>query len=255
MPGHPVDKEEDVTTFLLHDRLECIDERGREKPRTLRQREQAKSEEAVDTLAVAGDHEGPLRIARPEVFRLRRRADAVGLDKIGQHLLVPSFFNAVELDRPLKQRIGDGLSVAQDAQARLALGLHRNVPDRQTDQSAARVGLERWPIYNRRLVGIVGVEQHAADSGFVRLAAGDNRPWAGARPPRGVTVSRRNRRVIEHELPLSCTNCHRREAPRTELPITVASPAQFRATVDLPKRLPYIAASARQTCPYSEPVP
>src|ERR1700730_2310195 len=72
-------------------------EGGWEKCRTFRQREQAERKEAVDALAVTGDHKGPLRIARPEIFGFRRQADAVGLDEIGQHLLVASFLKAVDV--------------------------------------------------------------------------------------------------------------------------------------------------------------
>src|SRR5262245_133120 len=147
MPGHPIDKEENVPTFLLHDRLERVDQDWREESRTLRQREQAEGKKAIDAFAVAGDHKSPFRIARAEVFGFRRQPDAIGPGEIGKNLLVPSLLKAVELDRLPQQRISDRLAVAQNTQACLALGLHRNVPDRQIDQSAARVGIERRPIY------------------------------------------------------------------------------------------------------------
>src|SRR6516164_7645001 len=149
MPGHPVDKEENVAAFLLHYRLECVDQGRREKPGTFRQRKQTKRKNAIDALAKAGHHEGPFRIARPAIFGLRGQADAVGLDEIGKNLLVSSFLKAVELDRLLQQRVGNFLTVAENAQARLALGLHCDVPYRQADEAVARLEVELRPIDNR----------------------------------------------------------------------------------------------------------
>src|SRR5882724_6179761 len=117
MPGHPIDKEENVAAFLLHDRLERVDQGRREKSRALCHREQAEGKKAIDAFAVAGDHQGPFWMARAEVFGFRRQPDAVGPDEIGKNLLVPSLLKAVELDRLLQQRIDDRLAVAQNAQA------------------------------------------------------------------------------------------------------------------------------------------
>src|SRR5262249_20847829 len=151
-PGHPIDEEQDMATLLLHNRLECIDQRKWEEPRTFRQREQAKRENAVDALAKAGNHESPFRIARREIFRFWRQADAVGLNEVGKDLLVAAFLKTVEFDGLLQQRIGDLLTIAQDTQTGLALGLDRDVPYWQADETVARFRIEFWPIDDRRLV-------------------------------------------------------------------------------------------------------
>src|SRR5271169_6320481 len=96
-----------MPAFLLHDRLEGIDEGRRKKSRTLCQRKETESKEAVDAFAEAGHHKGPLRIARMQVFRFRCQGNAISLHEIGKNLLVPAFFKAVELDRSPQQRVVD----------------------------------------------------------------------------------------------------------------------------------------------------
>src|SRR5512135_794441 len=59
MPGYPVDKKEDVATFLVNHRLESFDEFCRKEARRSRRLEQSKREEAVDAFAVAGHEERP----------------------------------------------------------------------------------------------------------------------------------------------------------------------------------------------------
>src|SRR5208282_4356753 len=63
VPRSPVDEEQNVTGFLLNDRLEGVDELRRKEPGTLGGFEKTEGEEAVDALAVSGHHEGPLRVA------------------------------------------------------------------------------------------------------------------------------------------------------------------------------------------------
>ena len=131
-------------------------------------------------------------IARRDVGRLRRERDAIGRHQIGQHQLVTPLLEAVELDRLLEQGIGDGFGIGLDAQTGLALGLDRDVPDRQADQTLARRGIERRPVNDGRLVGIEGVEQHAAEECLMLFAAEPKQrllPAPGvvgvvARPPR-----------------------------------------------------------------------
>src|SRR5437660_9366388 len=93
MPGHPIDKEENVAAFLLHDRLERVDQGRREKSRALCHREQAEGKKAIDAFAVAGDHKGPFWMARAEVFGFRRQPDAIGPDEIGKNVLVPTLLD------------------------------------------------------------------------------------------------------------------------------------------------------------------
>src|SRR6516164_6142516 len=248
VPRHPIDKEEDVAAFLLHNRLECIDEGGREKPRTFRQRKQAEGKDAVDALAEAGDHEGPFRIVWPMIFRFWSQADAVGLNKIGKNLLVSSFLKAIELDCLPQQRIGDRFRIAQNAQTGLALGLHSDVPNRQADEAAARFGLELGPIDDRRLVGIVRVQQHMAKGRLVRLTAGNDGPGSGCPYP-SSTIGRCNHCVIGHEPAFSSFQLSATWRPRTivraDPSITLVPAARFPGAVDLPDRFLYIAASAR----------
>src|SRR4029077_18584146 len=114
-------------------------------------------------------------------------------------LLVSSFLKAVEFDRLLQQRIGDLFAVAQNAQTGLALGLYRDVPDRQAYEAVARLKVEFRPIDNRRLVGGLGVEQHSAEISLLGVAAGKD--WSGSSscPYSSGTVGRRDHRLIRHE--------------------------------------------------------
>ncbi len=134
------------------------------------------------------------------VFGLGHEPDAVGRDQVGQHLLVAPLLEPVERDGLAQQRIGDRLGIARDADLRLALGLHRDVPDRQGDEPVARLAVEPGPIDHRRLVRVMGVEQHPAEGGLVPLAAGADRPWCGCRPAPRQRIGGRNRGVIGHRI-------------------------------------------------------
>jgi hypothetical protein len=172
VPRDPIYEEEDVAAFLLHHRFERVDELGREIARPLGDLEKAEGEETVDAFAEAGDHEGPFGVARLQIGRFGREFDAIGLDHIGENVLVPAFLEPVQIDRLAQQRIGDRVAIAQHAQLRLALGLHGDVPDRQADEAVARLVVELGPIDDRGLIGIEGVEQHPAEHGLVPVAAG-----------------------------------------------------------------------------------
>jgi len=104
-----------------------------------RRAEQAEGEEAVDALAVAGEHEGPFGVARREVLRLGRQLDSIGCDHVGEHALVAALLEGVELDRLAQQRIVRHRSVGSDVQPRASFGLHGNVPDRQAHEARARL--------------------------------------------------------------------------------------------------------------------
>src|ERR1700730_11103299 len=51
VPGHPIDKKENMSALFLHHRFEGVDEGWRKKSRSLGQRKQAEGEEGVDALA------------------------------------------------------------------------------------------------------------------------------------------------------------------------------------------------------------
>ena len=187
-----------MAAFLLHHRLERLDQRRRKEARALGQREQAKGEEAVDALAEAGDHERPFGVARAQIIGFHGEADAVGLDHIGKDLLVPPLLEAVELDRLAQQRVRHRLGVAQHPQTGFPFGLHRDIPDRQADQTIARLGVERGPVDDRGTIGIVGVEQHPAKRPLVRFAAGNDRAGFGRSPNPGGAIGRLNPRVSHH---------------------------------------------------------
>jgi len=119
-------------------------------------------------------------------------------DQVGKNLLVAALLEAIELDRAPQQRIIDRFGIAQHAQARLAFGLHGDVPDWEANQPVARVGIEHRPLDDRRFVGVVRVEQHTAKRRLVRLAAWSDRPGSGRRPYPGCAVGGTHRRVIQH---------------------------------------------------------
>ena len=109
-----------------------------------------------------------------------------------------AFFEPVELDRLAQQRVRHLFGITQDPQPGLALGLHGDVPDRQADQPIAGGGFQRRPVDDRRLVTVMGVEQHPAKRGLVRLAARNDRIRAGSLPFTSGTIGRYDRRVVKH---------------------------------------------------------
>src|ERR1700733_1443617 len=145
-----------MPALLLYHRFKGLDEGWREKSRSLRQRKQAESEEGVDALA--------------------------------------KNLETVDLDRFPQQRVFDGHGIAEHPQAGVALGLHRDVPDRQADEPVARLGLEARPIDDRWSVGVVGLDQHSAEGPLVTLAAENDRPSFAGFPYPGGAVGRPDHR-------------------------------------------------------------
>src|SRR6266403_14310 len=113
------------TDFFLHDRLERVDQRLGKESGTLGRFEQTEGKEAVDALAVPGHHEGPFRVAPQNVFRLRRKGDAIGRDEIGEHMFVAALLEGVELDRFAQQWIGSGGGIGSDIEPGSSLRLYR----------------------------------------------------------------------------------------------------------------------------------
>jgi hypothetical protein len=111
-------------------------------------------------------------MSRTLVFGLWGQSDAISLDEVGKNLLVSCFLETVSLDT---SRNGSASVWARLGTAgSVALGLHRDVPiGRLTSRSRLALGIgdDRWP------VGVVGVEQHAAESLLVRLAAERASGW------------------------------------------------------------------------------
>src|SRR5262245_22845366 len=181
MPSDPIDEEEDVAAFLLHHGLEGVDQLGRERAGGLRGREQAESEEAVDALAVAGDHEGPFGIPGTRVGGLRRERDAVGLDEIREHVMVAALLEAVEFDRLAQERIENAFGIGADVHARAVLRLDRDVPDGERSEARLGLGLELRPVEHGGAVGVEGGEQHLAEEALMLLAAEADRAVAHGR--------------------------------------------------------------------------
>src|SRR6266851_293418 len=102
-----------MTAFLLHDRLESVDEFGRKKSRPFSQREKPEGEKGIDAFAKAGEQERPFGMARRLVFGLWREPDSIGLDEVGKNLLVSCFLEPVDFDRFPQQRVRERLGIAQ----------------------------------------------------------------------------------------------------------------------------------------------
>jgi hypothetical protein len=101
---------------------------------------------------------------------------------------VPCFLETLDLDRIPQQWVFDGLGIAKYPQACVTLGLHGDVPDRQGGEPVTRLGLEDRPIDDRWSVGIMGVEQHAAERPLMRLAAENDRLSFAGFPYPGSTI-------------------------------------------------------------------
>ena len=140
-------------------------------------------------------------MSRTQVFRFRRQGNAIRLYEIGKDLLVPCFLETLDLDRPPQQWVFDSLGIAKHPQACVAFSLHCDVPDRQADEPVARLGLEDRPIDSRWSVGVVGVDQHAAEGPLVPLATKNDRPSFAGFPYPGSAVGGPDHRVIQGEPP------------------------------------------------------
>ena len=103
VPGDPVGEEQDMPAFLLHHRLEGLDQLGGEEAGAARHLEQAVGEEAVDAFGIAGDHEAPFGVIRQLVVLLRLHRDVIGGDQAGQHVAVAGFL-AGHVQQRLAQR-------------------------------------------------------------------------------------------------------------------------------------------------------
>jgi hypothetical protein len=188
VPGEPVGEQQDVPAFLLHHRLERLDQLGREDPGAMRHREQAEGEEAVDAFGKPGDQVGPFRVARLDVGRLRGELDVVRLHQLRQHLLVAVLLPSVARDGVAHLRVADGRGIGGHPHPRLAFGLHGDVPDRQGDDALQRLGVQIRPVDHRRLVRIERVLEHRTDGMLVRLAARHQAALMRAAPVPGDAV-------------------------------------------------------------------
>jgi hypothetical protein len=194
--GDPVDEEQIVPRLLLDDRLEHLDQLGREEARLPRQREQAEGEEGVEALAVAGAQEGPARVAQRLRTGLAAHGDAVEPHHVAEHVLVPPLLERVERQRLAQQRIARRIGQRLHARAGILLGLERGIPERQSGEPRPRLGRQRGPRDHGGTVGIEGVEQQAAEQLLVLLRAdGDalrrRRRRRGSRPCRGPAAHAR----------------------------------------------------------------
>ena len=106
-------------------------------------------------------------------------------DHVVEHLLVAALLEGVQRDRFADQRIGDRVGEGLHAERGDAFGLDRDTPERQAGEAGELRAVERGPGDDRRFIGIVRVEQHAAEQLLVRVGA--NRNASGLVPPPGCS--------------------------------------------------------------------
>ena len=138
----------------------------------------------------------------------------------------------VELDRLAQQRVGDQLGIAQHADAGLALGLHRDVPDRQADTAGrAPRSSSCGQSITAGLYGLWVSSSIRQNAVLWSSLPGRIAPFAGAAPaPRAVSAAAMIA-VVGHG--------------STPSPARQLAPGRGGAVIDLPGPLPYIAPSAR----------
>ena len=109
-----------------------------------------------------------------------------------------ALLEAVQLDRLAQQRIWDAFGIGADIHARLVLGLHRDVPDRQAGDALFGFRIQLGPVQHRRAIGIEGVEQRLAEQALVFVRAEADRTVA--RPGAGIAgkVGRNGENVRAH---------------------------------------------------------
>src|SRR5689334_8150033 len=105
MPGCPVDEEQDMPAFLLHDRLEDLHELDRKEAGLSGGGEEAEREEAVNAFTVTRHHERPFRVARLRARRDIGERNAIARRHGGQQLAMPRLFEAIEVECFPEQRV------------------------------------------------------------------------------------------------------------------------------------------------------
>ena len=122
---------------------------------------------------------------------------------------MPALLERIQRNCLPKERIPDEIGIALDAQPCAALGLHRNVPDRQADQPVAGILGQLGPIDDGRLVGIERIEKHSAKQRLMRFTADSNLARWIASPAAGGQVRGFNERCV-HPISASHDNWPKR---------------------------------------------
>ncbi len=152
-----------MAAFLLHHRFERFHQLDGKEAGPPCKLEQAKGEEAIDAFTVAGDEVHPLRIAGHLISGLGSERNAVGLDQLGKHFLVPVLFPGVQHQRIAHLGTLEIGRIRREPQPRAAFGMHGDVPDRQRRHPLQHVGGEFGPGDHGRPVWIEGLPKHSAD--------------------------------------------------------------------------------------------
>jgi hypothetical protein len=160
VPRRPIHEKQNVARFLLHDGLKGVDEFLREVARAARDFEQAKSEETIDALAIAGDQPSPLGALGSHIGGLWLQRNSIGLHQLRQYHFVAGLFGSVHSEGRMQQRIADRVRKSLGANRRSALGVHGDVPNRQFRDPLQGLRRQGRPRNHGGFVRIVGLQQH-----------------------------------------------------------------------------------------------
>ena len=169
--GCPVDEKDDMARLFLDHRFEHLDELARKEARLPRQGEQPEGEERIEAFAVAGGHEAALRMGWRRVRLLLGHRDPIVADHRPDDVLVPPLLEGHEIERLFDQRVGLLRAHQGDVRGGALFRFDGDVPERQPGQARKRVLVQLGPVDHRGFVGVVGVEEHAAEQHLVRLRA------------------------------------------------------------------------------------
>ena len=133
--GHPVDEEDDVAGFLIHQGFEDGEHLLGQEFRLHRDLEDAEAQKGIHAFAEAEILEAGFDIVGDVFQRAFGGIDAVFLDHHPDHLGVAGFFQALQRHGFFQHRIGDGFGEGGDDRPGPALGIENLFPERHGFQA------------------------------------------------------------------------------------------------------------------------
>jgi hypothetical protein len=171
-PGHVVDEEHDVASFLEHQHIEDVEHLSGKKFGFARGLEGAEAEEGIEALAEAEIDEGGLQIVGEGVQRLGGGVDGVALDHHPYQLGVAGLLAALQGDGFAYHGVSDVRGEGVDDGAGAALGMVDLLPEGHAAQAGERGFVEVGPGQGFGVVVLVAVKEMLAEKLFVFVRPG-----------------------------------------------------------------------------------
>ncbi len=161
--GHPVDEEDDVPRFLVHQGREDLQHFPGQKFRLPRDLEKAKSQEGIETFAEAKVLEARFDIGAEIFHGSFRRIEIVFVDHHADQIGMPRLLLALQSKRGLHNRIADGRSEGSNDRAGAPFGVKYLLPKGHGLESAQAIGIQHRPRQRLRIVLDVALREVRAE--------------------------------------------------------------------------------------------